>query len=64
MRKLPNPRNSTLSPLASASVMLSKMVLTMVSVSFFDLLRSQLGVRLDGLAPTLPALRTLLYVMD
>ena len=31
--------------------------------SFFDLLRSQLGVRLDGLAPTLPALRTL-YVMD
>ena len=32
--------------------------------SLFDLLRSQLGVRLDGLAPTLPALRTLLYVMD
>src|SRR5688572_22121769 len=35
MRKLPKPRSSTLSPLASASVMLSKTVLTMVSVSFF-----------------------------
>src|SRR5713226_3929343 len=35
MRKLPNPRNSTLSPLARASVMLSKIVLTIVSVSFF-----------------------------
>jgi hypothetical protein len=32
--------------------------------SVFDLVRSQLGVRLDGLAPALPALRTLLYVMD
>ena len=33
--------------------------------SLFDLVRSQLGVRLDGLAPpALPALRTLLYVMD
>lgn len=32
--------------------------------SIFDLVRSQLGVRLDGLAPALPALRTLLYVMD
>src|ERR1051326_9216919 len=40
MRKLPNPRNSTLSPFASASVMLSKMVLTMVSVSFFVRLES------------------------
>src|SRR5918996_3196012 len=35
MRKLPKPRSSTLSPLARASVMLSKIVLTMVSVSFF-----------------------------
>src|SRR6185295_3714052 len=34
IRKLPKPRNSTLSPLASASVMLSKTVLTIVSVSF------------------------------
>src|SRR5499425_2414597 len=41
MRKLPKPRSSTLSPLASASVMLSKTVFTMSSVSFF--------VRLDSL---------------
>src|SRR5437762_5806502 len=34
MRKLPNPRSSTLSPFDNASVMLSKTVLTIVSVSF------------------------------
>src|SRR5688572_24086687 len=34
MRKLPKPRSSTLSPLLRASVMLSKTVLTMSSVSF------------------------------
>src|SRR5262249_48873592 len=34
MRKLPNPRSSTLSPRPRASVMLSKTVLTMSSVSF------------------------------
>jgi protease-4 len=32
--------------------------------SFFDLVRSQLGIRIDGLAPALPTLRTLLYLMD
>ena len=32
--------------------------------SVFDLVRSQLGVRLDALTPALPTLRTLLYLMD
>jgi protease-4 len=32
--------------------------------SVFDLVRSQLGVRLDALTPPLPTLRTLLYLMD
>src|SRR5438093_2199808 len=40
MRKLPNPRSSTLSPLLRASVMLSKTVLTISSVSFFVRLAS------------------------
>src|SRR5215467_7205669 len=34
IRKLPKPRSSTLSPFDNASVMLSKIVLTIVSVSF------------------------------
>jgi protease-4 len=32
--------------------------------SLFDLVRSQLGVRLDALTPALPTLKTLLYLMD
>jgi len=32
--------------------------------SIFDLVRSQLGLNLSGLNPTLPTLRTLLYLMD
>src|SRR6266536_5729717 len=40
IRKLPNPRSSTLSPLLRASVMLSKTVLTISSVSFFVRLAS------------------------
>src|SRR6266498_2462256 len=40
IRKLPKPRSSTLSPLLRASVMLSKTVLTISSVSFFVRLAS------------------------
>ena len=40
MRKLPKPRSSTLFPVLRASVMLSKTVLTMSSVSFFVRLAS------------------------